>query len=76
VSAETVTWVTDCADLRIGEFIKARVSGQQLVRGEVAETMPHQGLLWIHEESLGDRLLLDMSEVEILRIRRAASPNH
>lgn len=71
MSAEAVTWVTDCTDLRIGELIKATVNGRQVVRGVVAETMPKKGLLWIYEESLGSRLLLDMSEVDILRIHPA-----
>ncbi|MET3176416.1 UNVERIFIED_ORG: hypothetical protein ABIB52_004291 [Arthrobacter sp. UYCu721] len=60
--------VTACGELEPGENIEAQFKGHCYVRGEVTEIMPEQGLFWIREESLGDRLLLDMRDMEIFRI--------
>ena len=61
--------ILSCAELRPGEFIEARINDRLLLRGEVAEIMPSQELLWIREESLGCRRLLDLTEINIYRIQ-------
>ena len=61
--------ILSCAELRLGEFIEARINDKLLTRGEVTETMPSQELLWIREESLGCRRLLDLTEIDIYSVQ-------
>lgn len=70
MSDETLTRVVICSELCPGDAVEAKGDNQPRIRGEVTDIMPEQGLLWIREAPLGDRLILDMGEVEVFRIRR------
>jgi hypothetical protein len=61
--------ITTCADLRPGDVIEARIKGQLYLRGEVTEIMSAHDLFWIREDSLGNRRLLDLNEMEIFIIQ-------
>lgn len=60
--------VDACAALKAGDRIEAWRGGSLLHRGTVTQTMPGMGLLWIREDSLYERKLLDMAELQIRRI--------
>ncbi|MFE4196858.1 hypothetical protein ACFRJ9_13395 [Paenarthrobacter sp. NPDC056912] len=64
--------VLRCGDLKRGDVIEGWVSGNRRHRGTVTETMPRLGLFWIVEEQLGERRLLDMNEVAIVRFTATA----
>ena len=64
--------VHECADLSVGEQVTAWQRGQLVHKGIITELLPAMGLFWIREQALGERLLLDMSELEINRVARSA----
>jgi hypothetical protein len=62
------TIVGSCHDLATGDEIDARYKGALVHRGRVTEMVPDHGLLWIMDDLRGGRRLLDMSELEIVRV--------
>jgi hypothetical protein len=64
--------VQNCADLSIGDHINAWQDGQLFHTGIVTDLLPAMGLFWIRERALGERRLLDMSELEITRVLHSA----
>jgi hypothetical protein len=67
------TVVDTCHDLTAGDFIVARYKGSLVHRGSVTERVPEHGLFWILDELSGGRRLLDMADLEIVRVRSAGS---
>lgn len=61
-------FIDPCAELAPGDAIEAFHQGTLLHRGPVTDTIPEHGLLWILDTVTGDRRLLDMSELTIVRI--------
>ena len=59
--------VQDCADLSIGDHINAWQGGHLFYTGIITDLLPAMGLFWIRERALGERRLLDMSELEVTR---------
>lgn len=51
-----------------GDAIEARRDGHVLHRGTVTDVAPHLGLLWIMDTLTGGRRLLDIAELEIVRL--------
>ncbi|QCO98581.1 hypothetical protein FCN77_13835 [Arthrobacter sp. 24S4-2] len=68
------TVVHSCHELTAGDEIVARSMGSLVHRGRVAERVPDHGLFWIMDELSGGRRLLDMSDLEIVRVPSAAIP--
>ncbi|MFE4541051.1 hypothetical protein [Arthrobacter sp. NPDC056727] len=64
--------VQGCADLSIGDDINAWQGGHLFHTGTVTDLLPAMGLFWIRERALGERRLLDMSELEITRVLHPA----
>jgi hypothetical protein len=60
--------VGSCCELASGDAIEAFCNGTLVHRGPVTETAPEQGLFWILDTLTGNRRLLDMSELEIVRM--------
>jgi hypothetical protein len=56
------------AELSAGEEIEAWRSGRIFHRGNVTDPVPDLGLFWIMDPLTGGRKLLDMAEVEIVRV--------
>jgi hypothetical protein len=63
--------VGTCHELATGDFILARYKGSLVHRGSVTERVPGHGLFWILDELTGRRRLLDMADLEIVRVRSA-----
>lgn len=64
--------VRECVDLSVGEQVTAWRGGHLVHTGIITDLLPAMGLFWIREQALGERLLLDMSELEISRVARSA----
>ena len=62
------TIVSSCHDLATGDEIDARYKGALVHRGRVTEMAPDHGLFWIMDDLTGGRRLLDMAELEIVRV--------
>ncbi|MET4093291.1 hypothetical protein [Arthrobacter sp. UYCu712] len=69
MSEETV--VKNCHDLASGDLIAARYGAALVHQGRVTERIPEHGLFWIMDELTGGRRLLDMADLEIVRVPRA-----
>jgi hypothetical protein len=67
------TFVSSCHELDAGDFIVARYKGSLVHRGSVTERVPEHGLFWILDELTGGRRLLDMADLEIVRVHSAGS---
>jgi hypothetical protein len=59
--------VYNCADLVPGDEIQAWQDGRLFHMGTVTEVLPGMSLFWIHEYPLGERRLLDMTELDVIR---------
>ncbi|WP_163161790.1 hypothetical protein [Arthrobacter sp. Alg241-R88] len=57
-----------CDELSAGDAIEAFYGSTLVHRGPVTEVALDQGLLWILDTLTGSRRLLDMSELEIVRL--------
>lgn len=68
------TVVHSCHELTAGDEIEARSRGSLVHRGRVVERVPDHGLFWIMDELSGGRRLLDMSDLEILRVKSSDIP--
>lgn len=64
--------VQECADLSVGDQVNAWLDGRLFHTGIVTDLLPTMGLFWIREQALGERRLLDMSELEITRVTHPA----
>lgn len=62
--------VYECADLSVGDEINAWQGGCLFHTGIITDVFPSMGLFWIREQALGERRLLDMSELQITRVPR------
>lgn len=60
--------VGSCQELRPGDAIEAFYKSNLVHRGPVTDTAPELGLFWILDTLTGGRRLLDMSELEIVRL--------
>lgn len=67
------TVVRSCQELSAGDEIHARHKGMLVHRGQVTEVVPDHGLFWIMDELTGGRRLLDMAELEIVRLSARCS---
>lgn len=65
---EDKTVVRSCQELSAGDEIHARDKGILVHRGQVTEVVPGHGLFWIMDELTGGRRLLDMADLQIIRI--------
>ena len=63
--------VHECGDLSVGEQVNAWQGGRLFHTGIITDLLPAMGLFWIREHALGERRLLDMSD---LKITRAVKP--
>jgi hypothetical protein len=63
--------VHDCADLSMDDHVNAWQGGHLSHTGVITDLLPAMGLFWIRERALGERRLLDMSELEITRVPHA-----
>ena len=70
MSTDQKTVVSSCHDLTAGNEIEARHKGALVHRGRVMERAPDHGLFWIMDDLTGGRRLLDMAELEIVRVQR------
>ncbi len=57
-----------CRELTSGDAIEAYYKNTLVHRGPVTDTAPDYGLVWILDTLTGDRRLLDLAELEIVRI--------
>jgi hypothetical protein len=60
--------IGSCDELSAGDAIEAFYGSTLVHRGPVTEVALDQGLLWILDTLTGSRRLLDMSELEIVRL--------
>jgi hypothetical protein len=67
------TSVSSCHDLAAGDEVDALYEGALVHRGRVTESAPEHGLFWIMDDLTGGRRLLDMAELEIIRIQGPAA---
>lgn len=67
--------VRSCVELSVGDDIDARYKGALVHRGRVTEMAPDHGLFWIMDDLTGGRRLLDMAELEIVRVRSPVIPD-
>ncbi|SDK85455.1 hypothetical protein SAMN04487916_103289 [Arthrobacter sp. ov407] len=68
MTTDEKTIVSSCHDLAAGDEIDARYKGALVHHGRVTERAPDHGLFWIMDDLTGGRRLLDMAELEIVRI--------
>jgi hypothetical protein len=59
----------DVSALRRGDQIEATGPGGVCYRGRVEETAPEMGVVWIKDETLGNRTMLDSVDYSIHLIR-------
>ena len=59
--------VHECADLSVGDQIYAWQGGHLFHTGIITDCLPALGLFWIREPALGERRLVDMSDLQITR---------
>lgn len=64
--------ISSCLDLNPGDVIEGRYKGNLVHRGPVTERAPDHGLFWIVDSLTGGRRLLDMAELEIVRVHARA----
>jgi hypothetical protein len=57
-----------CRELASGDAVEAYYKNTLVHRGPVTGTAPDQGLVWILDTLTGDMRLLDLAELEIVRI--------
>ena len=57
-----------CRGLASGDVIEAYYRNTLVHRGPVVDTAPDHGLVWILDTLTGDRRLLDLAELEVVRI--------
>ena len=60
--------IGSCQELSPGDAIEAFYKSSLVHRGPVTDTAPELGLFWILDTLTGGRRLLDMSELEIVRL--------
>lgn len=60
--------IGSCHELKPGDTIEAFHENNLVHRGPVTHTLPELGLFWILDNLTGGRRLLDMSELEIVRL--------
>lgn len=60
--------IGSCDELAAGDAIEAFYGNTLVHRGPVTETALDQGLVWILDTLTGSRRLLDISELEIVRL--------
>lgn len=60
--------VGSCSELVPGDAIEAFFKSTLVHRGPVTDTAPDQGLFWILDTLTGGRRLVDMAELEIVRL--------
>ena len=60
--------VGSCHELHPGDAVEAFYKSNLVHRGPVTDTAPDLGLFWILDTLTGGRRLLDMSELEIVRL--------
>ena len=61
-------FIDSCDELAPGDAIEAFHKGTLVHRGPVMDSIPDHGLFWILDTVTGERRLLDMSELTIVRI--------
>ena len=59
--------VHERADLSVGAQINAWQDGRSFHTGITTDLLPAMGLFWIRESALGERRLVDMSDLQITR---------
>jgi hypothetical protein len=64
--------VHECKDLSVGDEINAWQGGRLFYTGIITDLLPAMSLFWIREPALGERRLVDMSELQITRLPRSA----
>ncbi len=60
--------IPSCQALVPGDAVEAFYGSTLVHRGPVTDTAPDYGLCWILDTLTGSRCLLDMSELEIVRL--------
>ncbi|MFJ6158830.1 hypothetical protein ACIQF8_16900 [Pseudarthrobacter sp. NPDC092184] len=55
-------------ELRPGDAVEAYRNGRMVHRGPVVEAIPQCGLFWILDTVTGSRRLIDVSEIDIVRL--------
>lgn len=66
--------LTSCAELQTGDRIEAWTARALQHTGTVDQTLPRMGLVWIYEDPLNERKLLDAAELQIRRIPADTAP--
>jgi hypothetical protein len=61
-------FIDSCDELAPGDAIEAFLQGNLVHRGPVVDSIPDHGLFWILDTVTGDRRLLDMAELTVVRI--------
>lgn len=61
-------FIDSCHDLAPGDAIEAFHRGTLVHRGPVMDSLPDHGLFWILDTVTGDRRLLDLSELTVVRM--------
>jgi hypothetical protein len=67
--------VRSCVELTVGDDIDARYKGALVHRGRVMEMAPEHGLFWVMDDLTGGRRLLDMADLEIVRVQGPVIPD-
>ena len=60
--------IGSCYELGSGDAVEAFHEDMLIYRGPVTEVVPDHGLFWILDTLTGGRRLVDMSELEVVRI--------
>lgn len=64
----STTVISSCHELNPGDEISATLKGILVHHGRVTELAPDHGMFWIMDELTGGRRLIDMSEMDIVRV--------
>ncbi|MGM9473482.1 hypothetical protein ACS5PJ_15945 [Pseudarthrobacter sp. YS3] len=68
------TIIRSNGDLISGDCVKAYYKGTLVYRGEVTEIAPNHELFWIMDVLTGRRRLVDIAELEIVRVEAPVHP--
>ncbi|MBT2512559.1 hypothetical protein [Arthrobacter sp. ISL-30] len=60
--------VRNCRELLVGDEIEAWHRNRLFHRGRVTNVLPDMGLFWIRDAQTGGRKLLDLGELDIVRV--------
>jgi hypothetical protein len=72
MTADETSAIGSCLELNLGDEIEATYKGVLVHRGRVTDLAPDHNLFWIMDKLRGGRRLLELIELEVIRIQDVA----